>query len=194
MNAEGNLFTNLLSKAWWKLLLRGIAAILFAILAWTRPGISLAALILVFAVYVLTDGILATWTAIAGRKQYDDWWVLLLGGLIGVAVGLLSLAAPGVTAIVLVFYIATWSIVRGVIEIVAAVRLRREIRGEWLLITAGVLSLLFGALLFAKPGAGALAVLWLIAAFVFISGLIQVMLAFKVRKLARRLRTPGAAD
>ena len=194
MNPDGNRFTNLLSKAWWRLLLRGIAAIAFAILAWTRPGISLAALVLLFSAYVLADGILATWTAVAGRKQYDDWWVLLLGGLIGIAVGVLSMYAPGVTAIVLLFYIAAWSIARGMTEITVAVRLRREIEGEWLLITAGVLSVLFGVFLFAKPGQGAITVLWLIAAFVFISGVIQIALAFKVRKLASRLRAPGAAD
>jgi len=126
------LLTDVLSRGWWHLLLRGLAAIAFAILTWFRPGISLAALVLLFGAYALVDGVLAVWTAIAGRGTYDGWWVLLLIGLIGVAVGIMTFMTPGITALALLYYIAFWAIFRGLLEISTAIRLRKEIEGEWL--------------------------------------------------------------
>src|SRR5262245_54090039 len=101
---------DVLEHGWWRLLLRGLAAIVFAILAWHLPGFALASLILVFGVFCLVDGVLAVWTAIAGRKFSESWWVLLLGGLLGIGVGLLTFMAPGLTAISLLFYIAIWAV------------------------------------------------------------------------------------
>jgi uncharacterized membrane protein HdeD (DUF308 family) len=114
--------------------------------------------------------------------------MLLLGGLLGIGVGVLTLFHPGVTALALLFYIAIWAIATGVLEIVAAIRLRKEIEGEWLLGLAGAASVLFGALLIARPEVGALAVLWLIAAYAIVFGVILVLLAFKARGFARRLQ------
>ena len=179
MNGARMLLTNVLSRGWWHLLLRGLAAIAFAILTWFRPGISLAALVLLFGAYALVDGVLAVWTAIAGRGTYDGWWVLLLIGLIGVAVGIMTFMTPGITALALLYYIAFWAIFRGILEISTAIRLRKEIEGEWLLILGGVASVVFGVLLLARPGAGALAVLTLIAVYALIVGIILVILALQ---------------
>jgi uncharacterized membrane protein HdeD (DUF308 family) len=175
-------FAKILRRNWRMLLLRGIAAIAFGIVIWLLPEISLAALVLLFGAYSLIDGILGVWVAIAGRKEHDDWWVLFLGGLFGIAVGVITFIAPGLTAIALLFYIAIWAIATGVLEIVAAIRLRKEIQGEWLLILGGLASVVFGVLLMAHPTAGALAVLWLIASFAVVFGVLLLVLAFKARR------------
>src|SRR5262245_60291829 len=176
-----------MSRSWWVLLLRGLVAILFGVLTWFRPGITLAALVILFGAYALVDGILDAWTAIAGRKQHEYWWATLLSGLVGIFIGILTLARPGITALPLLFYIALWAIARGVLEIVAALRLRKEIKNEWLLVLAGVASVLFGAILIARPGTGALAVIWLIGVYAFAFGILLVMLAFKARRFGQRL-------
>ena len=172
-----------LSRTWWMLLLRGLAAIAFGVLAWLQPGISLAALVLLFGAYAMADGILGVWSAIAGFNGNEHWWVLLLAGLIGIAVGILTFLAPGVTALALLFYIAAWAVAKGVLEIVAAIRLRKEIEGEWLLVLGGLASVLFGMFLMARPGLGALSLTWLIAAYAILFGILLVLLAFKVRTL-----------
>jgi len=177
----------ILARNWWMLLVRGLIAIAFGILTWVQPGISLAALVLLFGAYALADGILGVWTAIAGRGEHEDWWILLLWGLISVGVGILTFLAPGVTALALLFYIAAWAIATGVLEIVAAIRLRKVLRGEWWLILGGLASVIFGVLLLAQPGAGALAVLWLIATYAVIFGVLLVILAFKVRTFGSQL-------
>ena len=181
MNGTEGRLASILSNSWWLLLLRGLVAIAFGVLTWFQPGISLAALVLLFGAYVLADGVLATWTAIAGHRYHDAWWVLLLEGLLGIGIGILTFVAPGITALALLFYIAIWAIATGVLEIAAAIRLRKEVQGEWLLILAGLASVVFGVLLIWQPGAGALAVLWLIASYAIVFGVLLLILAFKSR-------------
>lgn len=182
--AEQNLAAAL-GRNWWLLLVRGLVAIVFALLTWAQPGVSLAALVLVFGIYVLADGLLGVWSAIAKRRDNRHWWLLLLWGLVGIVVGVMTFIMPGITGLVLLMYIAAWAVITGVLQIVAASRLRKEIKGEWLLILSGLVSVAFGVLLFLQPGAGALAVAWIIAAYAFIFGVLMVLLAFKVRKLGR---------
>ena len=182
--AEQNLAAAL-GRNWWLLLLRGLVAIVFALLTWAQPGVSLAALVLVFGIYVLADGLLGVWSAIAKRRDNRHWWLLLLWGLVGIVVGVMTFIMPGITGLVLLMYIAAWAVITGVLQIVAAIRLRKEIKGEWLMILSGLVSVAFGVLLFLQPGAGALAVAWIIAAYAFIFGVVMVLLAFKVRKLGR---------
>lgn len=189
--ADDQLALNL-SRNWWMLLLRGLVAIAFGILTWLLPAISLATLVLLFGIYVMADGILGVWTAIKGRKRIDDWWVLFLWGLAGIGIGILTFLAPGITALILLFYIAAWAIVTGVLEIVAAIRLRKEIRGEWLLILAGLASIVFGVLLMAMPGPGALALLWVIATYAIVFGIILVILAFRIRNFEKALKSDGS--
>jgi uncharacterized membrane protein HdeD (DUF308 family) len=186
MNPLESHLAAMLSRSWWVLLLRGLIAIAFGVLTWMQPAISLAALVLLFGVYTLADGVLGVWTAISGRRDHEDWWILLLWGLLGVGVGLIALWAPGITALVLLFYIAIWAIATGVLQIVAAVRLRKAIEGEWWLVLAGVASVIFGVLLMAQPGVGALGLLWLIATYAVVLGILEVILAFKVRSFVGR--------
>ena len=182
--AEQNLAAAL-GRNWWLLLVRGLVAIVFALLTWAQPGVSLAALVLVFGIYVLADGLLGVWSAIAKRRDNRHWWLLLLWGLVGIVVGVMTFIMPGITGLVLLMYIAAWAMITGVLQIVAAIRLRKEIKGEWLMILSGLVSVAFGVLLFLHPGAGALAGAWIIAAYAFIFGVLMVLLAFKVRKLGR---------
>jgi len=182
MNGLKERLASILTRSWWLLLLRGIAAIVFGVLTWFQPGLSLAVLVLLFGAYTMADGILGVWAAIAGRNDHEYWWVLLLGGLLGIGVGIITFLAPGVTALALLFYIAIWAIATGVLQIAAAIRLRKEITGEWVLVLAGLASVVFGVLLMAQPGAGALAVLWLIASYAIVFGVLLVILAFKARR------------
>jgi uncharacterized membrane protein HdeD (DUF308 family) len=178
---------NIFSRNWSALLLRGLAAIIFGILGWLLPVISLRFLVCLFGTFVLIDGMLGVWIAIVGRKEYNDWRALLLWGLVGVGVGILTFAAPGITTLVLLLFIAVWAIATGVLEIVVAIRLRRDIKGEWLLILGGFLSVVFGVLLMAQPGAGALALIWLIGAYALVFGILLVILAFKMRSIGKQL-------
>ena len=177
----------IVSGNWWTLLLRGVIAIVFGILTFSQPGISLAALVLLFGAFSFVDGIVAISAAVAGRRRHDDWWMLLLGGVVGVIVGILTVFVPGLTALVLLVYIAVWAIATGASQIALAVRLRKEIEGEWILILAGFLSVLFGILLLAQPGAGILALLWLIGSYAIVFGALLVFLALKVRNMGHRL-------
>jgi uncharacterized membrane protein HdeD (DUF308 family) len=176
-----------LSRNWWLLVLRGVVAIVFGVLAWAEPGITLAALVLLFGAYSMADGILCLWTAIAGPKGHEYWWLVLLQGLVGIGIGLLSFFAPGITALALLFYIAIWAIATGTLEIAAAIRLRKEIDNEWLLLLAGLASVAFGVVLAAQPAAGALAVLWLIGSYAILFGVLLLILAFKVRNFVGKL-------
>ena len=179
--------TSTLKRGWWLLLLRGLFAIAFGILAWVQPGITLAALVLIFGVYSMADGISCLWMAIAGPKGHEYWWLVLLEGLLGVGIGLIAFLAPGITAVWLVFYIAIWAIATGVLEIAAAIRLRKEVDGEWMLLLAGVASLLLGVALAVQPGAGALALLWLIGSYAIVFGVLLLVLAVKIRRFASKL-------
>jgi len=168
-------------------LLRGLVAIAFGILTWFQPGISLAALVLLFGAYAMVDGLFGVGAAIAGRAEHQHWWLLLIGGLLGIGVGALTFLAPGITTIVLLLYIAVWAIATGALEIMVAIRLRKEITGEWLLVLCGLASVAFGVLLVAQPGAGALALLWLIATWAIVFGILLVSLAFKARAFGHQL-------
>lgn len=179
-------FADILQRTWWVLLLRGLVAIAFGVLAWLQPGISLAALVLLFGAYSLADGILGVGSAIAARRTVDYWWVLLLSGLIGIGIGVLTFFAPGITTLALVLYIGIWAIATGILEIVAAVRLHKDIQGEWLLALAGIVSVVFGVFLVWQPGAGALALLWIIATYAVVFGILLLMLAFEARSFAGR--------
>lgn len=187
MNTILTQLASTLSRGWWLLLLRGLVAIAFGVLAWMQPGITLAALVLLFGVYCTADGILCFWTAVTGPKNHEYWWLLLLEGLVGIGMGLLAFFAPGITALALLFYIAIWAIATGMLEIVAAIRLRKEIDNEWFLLLAGIASVAFGILLTVQPGAGALAVLWLIGGYAVLFGVLLLVLAFKIRKFVPRM-------
>lgn len=173
----------LLAKIWWVLLLRGLAAVAFGTMTFLLPAITLSTLILLFGVTAVFGGVLEIVGALAGRARNDDWWVWLLQGIVGVLVGIMTFASPAVTTLALLFFIAMWALAVGVLQIVAAVRLRREIKGEVWLIFSGVASIALALILMANPAAGALGLLFYIGAQAIISGVVLVLLALRLRKL-----------
>ena len=181
------MFASILSRDWWITLLRGVLWILFGVIVFTQPAISLLTLTLLFGAFALADGISAVVMSLRGRDEHESWWMVLLVGLCGIGVGVLTLLAPGITALVLLFYIAFWTIGTGLLQMLAAFQLRKDIEGELWLALSGLVSVVFGSLLLARPGAGALAVLWLIGFYAVALGVALVLLAFRVRRFARRL-------
>jgi len=175
----------LFARNWWLVLLRGIIAIVFGILALRRPGITLGALVLLFGVYALIDGLFSLFHAIAGWSHRDDRWLLVLEGLIGIGAGFVTLQAPGITAVALVFFIAVWALATGVIRIIEAIRLRREISGEFWLILSGIAAVVFAFLVMERPAAGALAMIWMIGWYAIFMGAMLAILSFKLRNLRR---------
>jgi uncharacterized membrane protein HdeD (DUF308 family) len=180
-----------LARYWWTLAVRGVVGILFGILTLIWPGITLAVLVILFGAYALVDGIFAIGAAISDRVGSSQWWALILEGMVGILIGLLTFAWPGITALVLLYLIGAWAIITGVLEIVAAIRLRNHIANEWSLGLAGVLSVLFGILMFVWPGATALALVWLIGLYALFFGVLLLALAFRLRGWARG-RAPSA--
>ena len=176
-----------LSKAWWLILLRGIVFILFGVVALANPGATLVVLITLFGAFALVDGLLGIWNAFATRGASDNWWILLIEGFVGVLFGYLALRAPGLTAAVLLLYIAFWAMITGALRVITAIRLRKEIQGEWFLVMSGFASMLFGVLMMLWPGAGALAMLSVIAVWAIVAGAFQVLVAFKVKGAAGKL-------
>jgi uncharacterized membrane protein HdeD (DUF308 family) len=182
-----------LSRYWWVLALRGLAAIAFGIAALVWPGLTLLTLIYLFGAYALVDGIFAVGMSIRHVFQRQTHgWMTLLEGLTSIIVGLVAFSLPGWTALALVILIAAWAIVTGVLEVAAAIRLREEIEGEWALALAGVVSVIFGLALVAYPRSGALAVIWTIGIFAILSGVSLLVLAFRLRGLHQRSTTPAS--
>ena len=180
MSAVENL-GSMLARTWWLMLLRGLVAIGFGILVFAKPQISLEVLVYMFGIFVLVEGTVGVVVAAHARNQLDSWAILLLWGLLGIAVGILSFIRPDITALALVFYIALWALATGVLEIAAAIRLREVVKDEWLLILAGVASVATGLILVWRPDAGALALLWLIGSYAIVFGVLTVLFAFKIR-------------
>jgi uncharacterized membrane protein HdeD (DUF308 family) len=181
------MLAKLLSEYWWVLLLRGVLAIAFGIVAYAWPGLTLATLLMFFAAFVLVDGVFDVFHAFSGRKENESWWVLLLEGLLGIAFGVITWTNPGVTTLVLLLFIAFWALSTGVLRILMAVRLRKEIEGEWWLILSGVASALFGLIVLARPGAGALAMVLFIAVWSIVVGVFLVILSFRARSFGKAL-------
>jgi uncharacterized membrane protein HdeD (DUF308 family) len=179
--APGASLLHALAKNWWLEVLRGVAAVIFGILAFVWPGLTLLTLVLFWGAYALVDGVLAIVAAIKGGNPMPRWWLAIVG-LAGIVAGVLTFLVPGITALVLLIFIAVWAIVLGVMEIYGAIRLRKEIEGEWLLILNGALSVLFGLILLWRPGVGALAVVWIIGAYAIILGIIYIAFGVKLRK------------
>ena len=164
-------------------MIRGIAAIAFGVIAFTHPVMAIATLVLFFGAWVLIDGIFRIFGAIKHRGSDSDWAWQLVIGLIGIIVGFLTFHAPQVTALALVIYIAAWALMIGASEIVMAVKLRHEIKGEWFLILMGLASIVFAVLLLWNPVAGAAAVIWLIAWYAVVLGILAIFFGFRLKTL-----------
>jgi uncharacterized membrane protein HdeD (DUF308 family) len=181
----------LFTRAWWLILMKGIVAILFGILALSRPHITLAALVMLFGAYALVDGLFSLGAALSGWRHREDRWLLLLEAFLGIGAGIVTLQAPGITTIALIFFIAAWALATGILKIVGAIRLRKEIKGEIWLILSGVAGVVFAFLVMERPAAGALAMVWVIGWYAIITGALLTMLSFKLRSL-RRPQIPEA--
>ena len=175
-----------LAENWWLLLLRGLAAIAFGVIAFFWPGITLVALTYLWGAYAIADGIIAIGAAFSasGGDAGPRWW-LGLSGVVSILAGIVAFAYTGMTALVLLMFIAVWAIVIGVLQLYAASQLRKVIDNEWWLILSGLLSIAFGAVLIAWPGTGALAVIWTIAWFAVFFGCMFIGLAFELKKFKR---------
>jgi uncharacterized membrane protein HdeD (DUF308 family) len=172
-----------LKRHWWVPVIRGIAAIVFGIIAFVYPGITIATLVLFFGAWVLIDGIFRVVGAIGHRASDPDWGWHIVIGIVGIIVGLLTFHAPQITALALIIYIAAWALMVGATEIAFAIKLRREIKGEWFLILMGLASIIFAILLLWNPIAGAAAVIWLIAWYAVILGILAIFFGFRLKTL-----------
>lgn len=170
-----------LAKYWWIFLLRGIFSIIFGFLAFVMPGLTIATLVIIWGAYALVDGVFSLWASATGGTKPGDHWLVGLQGLIGLAAGIITLIMPGVTALGLLIAIAAYSLVVGVLQIAAAIKLRQEIEGEFWLGLSGVISILFGMFIIARPGEGALAVIWIIGTYALIFGVFLVSFAFRIK-------------
>lgn len=184
-------------KNWWVLLVRGLGAIAFGILTFVWPGVTLLVLVFLFGAHALIDGVAAIALGFGTRAYAESWWAMILVGALGILAGVGTFIWPGITAAVLLAIIAGWAILRGVFEIVAAIRLRKVIDNEWMLGLAGGCSVLFGVLLVAWPAEGLLTLLWLVGAGSILFGILCVSLSLRLRGVWERIKhlspPPGAA-
>ena len=174
-----------LARNWWAVLIRGIAAIIFGVLAFAWPGATGAALVILFGAYAFVDGVFAIVAAVRAAEAHERWGAFVLEGVIGLIIAAVTFFYPGLTAFALYVTIAIWALLTGILELVAAIRLRKEIKNEWLLILGGVASLVFGILLIVYPLAGVLTVIWLIGAYAIVFGVMMIGLALRLRPFAK---------
>jgi uncharacterized membrane protein HdeD (DUF308 family) len=170
-----------LARNWWSLVIRGLAGIAFGVITFMWPGITLAALVFLFAAYALIDGVMSIVGAVRAAERHERWGALVFEGLAGLAACALTVLWPTITVLALVIVIGAWAIVTGVLGIAAAIRLRQYISGEWLLALAGAASVIFGFLILFMPIAGALVVALWVGAYAFIFGIIEVVLGIRLR-------------
>lgn len=163
------------------LIIRGVIGVLAGVLAFAWPGITIAVLVVLFGVYAIIDGISNLVLGLTPTPSHGRAWAQVLQGIIGVGAGVLAFIWPGVTALALIWFIGAWAVVTGVFEIAAAIRLRKIITGEWMLALAGVLSCVFGLLVLAVPGAGAVGIAWTLGAYAVASGAVLIMLGVRLR-------------
>ena len=157
-------------------------AILIGVIAFAMPAVTLTALVFLFGAYALVDGVLAIFAAIRGLREHERWGWMLLSGLAGIFVGLVAFFMPAVGALTIIWLVAAWALATGVLEIGAGIRLRKLIEGEWMLILAGVLSVILGVVIAMRPGVGAAVIVTWIGIYALFAGIVTLVLAFKIRK------------
>jgi len=183
-----------LSRNWWVIVLRGVAAIIFGLAAFVWPGLTIVSLVLLFGAYALVDGLFSIYTGLTHRGDSRRWWILALEGLAGVAVGIMAFVWPAAASVALLYVIAGWAILTGILEIAAAIRLRREISNEWLLALSGVASIILGVLLIMQPAIGLVAVVWTLGGYAIFFGIMLVLLGFRLRTWNGTTRPRGTSS
>lgn len=191
MTTSENTLAELFCEQWWLVALRGLAAVLFGILTFIWPGITLFWLVILFGAYALVNGVLSLWLAIKSRGRHRVV-MLVIGGLLSLAAGILTFFWPALTAVGLLLLIAWWAIVNGVLEIITAIRLRKSITNEWLLVLAGIASIALGVILLLQPIAGALVLVLWIGAWAFVFGILLMVLGFKLRRVSHDIAAAPA--
>lgn len=171
-----------IGRHWGWVALRGVVAILFGLMALLMPAITLSALVLVWGAFALVDGVLALVAGVRIRDNGKPLWALIIVGLLGIAAGIVTFVYPGLTALVLLYIIAIWALVSGVFQVAAAIRFRRDIRNEWLLGLSGLVSILFGGMMIMQPGAGALALVWVIGMYAVFFGILLLIFSFRLKQ------------
>ncbi len=169
-------------KKWWLFLLRGLAAILFGLLAIIWPELTVTTLVILFGAFVLVDGVFALVAGLITVDANPRWWALIIAGLLAVGIGMVTFLWPEVTQTVLLYFIAAWALVTGVFRFLAALQLRQTVAGEWLLLLNGILSIIFGIVLFIFPQEGAVGLVIVIGAFALLIGLLNFFLGFRLRQ------------
>jgi uncharacterized membrane protein HdeD (DUF308 family) len=173
---------DMLARNWWLFAIRGIAAIVFGILAFLWPALTVVVLVALFGAYAIVDGVSLLISLVRGEPNARrHGWTVGLMGVIGVIAGIVAFVWPGITALSLLYIVAFWSIVLGVFQVIAAIRLRREIEGELWLGIGGVIAILFGLYLAIFPGSGLLSLVWLVAIWSIVFGIANLLLAFRLR-------------
>jgi len=178
-------FLTQMGRQWKWIVLRGLLAVVLGLLGFVMPGQTLEVLTLCWGAYAFVDGLIALVTAYQIRERNRPWWTMALVGVVGVAAGLVTFVWPVATAISLLMFIAVWAILMGMFQILTALRMRKSVQGEWMLVASGVLSVLFGAAVIVAPGTGALAVVWLIASFALLFGILLVCVGLRLRSVAK---------
>jgi uncharacterized membrane protein HdeD (DUF308 family) len=181
---------NPLSRHWWAFLVRGLCAIAFGVLTWVWPDITVRVVMVAFGAFALANGVLSISKAVDSWDEKDDRWLFVLEGFLGIGIAIITFFAPKVTAVGLLFYIAAWTLAMGVMEIVIAIRLRKEIEGEFWLFLAGLVSVAFAVLLMLFPGTGILGIIWMLAAYAVVFGILLVILALRLLAQVRRTKEP----
>ena len=167
-------------------LFRGLAAIAFGVITLVWPKISLAALVLVFGIFAIINGVTAVAAAIRGRHE-PHWGVLLFEGILGILAGVVALIWPGITALAFLFLISAWAILTGILELVAPLAFPMSFGRGLLFALSGIVSIVFGVLIAAQPAAGLLAVVWLIGTYAIIVGIMHIVVYFEARSVAHSL-------
>ena len=178
----------LFSEYWWVLALRGLIAIAFGILTIMCPGLTVMTLVFLFTFYALLGGAALVVGAIQSKRNSPDWWMLLLIGIVSISAGLIAIAHPTLTVLILVLVIAANALIVGILDIATAIQLRKTVQGEKLMLFNGIASTAFGVLVFLFPEAGGLAMLWLISLYAFVTGILLVALSYRVRTWPRSNR------
>jgi uncharacterized membrane protein HdeD (DUF308 family) len=178
---------------WWVPLLRGVIAIAFGITLFAFPITAVGVFVLFFGAFAFVDGVLAIYQALRfAHPSSGRWWLQLISGLAGIAVGVITVLYPGLTAYTLGLFIAAWAIVTGVLEIGAGIRLRQDVPGEIFMILAGIVSIILGIVLFFFPLAALLAWVWVVGTYALIAGVVLIMLAFRLRNIEPKTTAPAA--
>jgi uncharacterized membrane protein HdeD (DUF308 family) len=176
----------LLMRSWWMLAVRGGLAVLLGVLAILWPGMTLLALVALFAAYALIGGAALVIGAVKNRQRDEKWWIVLLLGIVSVTAGVWAVMLPQLTTLLLVLVMGVNALINGVLEIALAIRLRKTMEREWLLALAAAISIVFGVLVVLFPAAGAFALVWMVSFYATLTGILLLALAFRLRALAKR--------